>query len=218
FRRLGDADREDHARRVQAVAALTKLLPLRRPLPPMQGWSASPELASTLLSVILDHRPMTIVELGSGVSSVVIGYALELADGGEAVAFDHDADFLEATRRELSRHEIKSVTLSHAPLGPTGLAGHTAPWYKFDVTSLPETIDLLVVDGPPRRVEKKARYPTLAMFRDSLSPTAVVVFDDALSEEDAALIREWVQPAAGWAWSVEHVPSRKGVAVLRRLA
>jgi predicted O-methyltransferase YrrM len=217
FRRLADADRERHARRVQAVAELTRLLPLRRPMPPMQGWSASPELATTLLSVILDHRPTTVVELGSGVSSIVVGYALELAGRGEAVSFDHNADFLEATRHELVRHGIKSVTLSHAPLGTISLNGHAAPWYELDDSALPGTIDLLVIDGPPRMVGRDSRYPALPMLRDRLSPHAVVVFDDALRAEEAAMIRQWARPTDGWSWSVEHVPSKKGIAVLRRL-
>ena len=63
-------------RQIEALVMLAKCLPLRHPLPPMRGSAISPDLALLLYELVHDHHPALVVECGSGVSSLVIGYAL----------------------------------------------------------------------------------------------------------------------------------------------
>ncbi|HZL04081.1 MAG TPA: hypothetical protein VFE45_01440, partial [Coriobacteriia bacterium] len=66
-----------HYQQVEALIGLYETLDIGLPLPPMRGWPASPDFARELACVIAETRPQTIVEIGSGVSTLVAGYALK---------------------------------------------------------------------------------------------------------------------------------------------
>lgn len=213
-RRSIDARLEDNRRSSQAYNALLKLLPLRRPLPPMTGWAASPELAATLFSIVRTEQPQSVLELGSGASTIVVGYALEMNGAGHITSLDHDSAYLSNTVGTIRGHGLTNAEVLHAPLADVAVDGGTWRWYDLRRLNLPESIDLLIVDGPPRETGPRARYPALPLLLDHLSADATVVLDDADRGEESAILTEW-QRMAGW--SIERVASAKGVAVLRRV-
>ena len=59
------------ARQVEARAVLEAKLDLGQPLPLTRGWAASPDFLLYVFDHILQYRPKTVVELGSGVSTAV---------------------------------------------------------------------------------------------------------------------------------------------------
>lgn len=213
-------DDELNRRHLQALLALHATLDLRAPLPPLTGWAASPELVATLVDLVRRHRPRTILELGSGASTVAMAYALEQhAEGaGHVHSLDHEADYGAATRAEAVRHGLDDLaTVHHAPLRQATFDGQTFAWYDLD--ALPHDLpplDLVVVDGPPRETNPQARYPALPALLDRLSDRALVVLDDADRADEAALLDRWLARYDGFA--VERYPSPKGTAVLRRTA
>ncbi len=205
----------------QALLALHTLLDLRAPLPPLSRWAASAELAVTLADLVLERSPRRVLELGSGASSLVVGYALEQAGGGHLLSLDHDPNYARQTARLAERHGLAGrVEVASAPLVEQSIGGRSQPWYDLGVADLgafagPEGIDLLVVDGPPRESDPGARYPALPLLLDRLAPDAVIVLDDALRAEEQAALRRWQAEVPGL--SVEVLPTAKGVAVVRRL-
>lgn len=205
----------DQLRQIQALFSLFSAIPFRHTLPPMTGWAASPELASTVYGLIREHRPKTVVELGSGVSTLVAAYALEQNGEGRLVSLDQDAGYGAATAEQLRRHGLDArAQVIHAPLKPVELDGRSWTWY--DVSRLPEvsSIDLLVVDGPHRALQPLARYPAMPMLYDRLSPNAVIVLDDADRKDERAAVRRWTDEHEGW--TVVYAQSPKGTAILRR--
>jgi len=58
-------------RQTEAYIQLFNLLDFKAPVPPTRGWAASPDLLLTIAEVIMKKRPSLIVELGSGVSTLV---------------------------------------------------------------------------------------------------------------------------------------------------
>jgi len=207
---------------VQALVALHTLLEPRRPLPPFSGWAASAELATTLVGLVLERKPQRVLELGSGASSVVVGYALEQAGGGRLLSLDHDADYGRQTSDRLERHGLSTyVEVRHAPLVRQQIDGRERPWYDLSHAALEafaggDGIDLLIVDGPPRESDPEARYPALPLLLDHLAPDAVIVLDDALRSEEQAALGRWKTEVPGL--SVEIIPSAKGIAVAHRMA
>src|SRR5215203_2800261 len=91
-------------RQIEALLMLTKCLPLRHPLPPMRGASVSPDLALLLHELVQTHEPALVVELGGGVSTLILGYALESAGTGRLIAFEHDAAQARRTAALVRRH------------------------------------------------------------------------------------------------------------------
>jgi predicted O-methyltransferase YrrM len=209
-RALDDAARNEH---LQSLLHLTQMLDLREPLPMLTGWAASPQLACTLVSLMREHRPETIVELGSGSSTLIMGYAAEQAGQGRVVALDHLEPYGEQTREQIRRHELDDwAEVRHAPLTNVTLNGEAWQWYALDTLDV-STVDMLIVDGPPHKTRPKARYPAVPMLIDRLSADAVVVLDDAYREAESEIAATWARDH-GFDLSIE--PSPYGTAVLRR--
>ena len=93
--------------------------------------SQQADLLVELVDRFVETRPATVVEGGSGVSTVVLALAArEHGIAARIVALEHDPDWAESTRRLLARHGVAEYAeVRVAPLGPTSLADHHTPWY-----------------------------------------------------------------------------------------
>lgn len=143
----------------------------------------------TVLNDIWFNDRRSIVECGSGVSTVYIGRLLKQRGRGQLTTLEHDSVW--ATRiQEAVAIEALPVGVVHAPL----VAGMSGTWYDLSRESIaPETIDLLVVDGPPayERETAQARYPALPHFASSLAPGATIILDDIGREGESAVADRW---------------------------
>jgi len=208
---------ESRYRRTEAWVAIHAILGPRAPLGPTGAWVASPELLHELMVLIFETRPQRIVELGSGMSTVVCAYALQkLGAGGTVVSLDHEPRFAEITRRKLIQHGLEGVaSVVDAPLCATSPELGGLPWYDVPAEAVSEPIDLLVVDGPPGGGNALTRFPALPALRRHLSPGAVIVVDDAKRPGEQEIVRRWHAQAPEF--SVEQRCTEKGTAILRRL-
>ena len=177
-------------RQVQALLALERKLDLREALPLMRGWVGSPDFLLFMADEIRRRRPNTILECGSGVSTLVCARMLQKNGCGGVVSLEHDPVYADATRRLLAEYGLSDwATVVLAPLS-TGES--CSPWYSVD--ALPKAmggIDLLIVDGPPSTVGPLARYPALPALTSRLSPHAVVIVDDANRRDEREMLRLW---------------------------
>jgi len=208
-------ERKQDYRQIEALLFLLSTITLKRPLPPMREWSISPDIANLILSLILDHRPKTIVECGGGVSTLIISYCLKEMGAGHLYSLEHDERYFELTRNNLENHDlIAFASATHAPLVEIPVNGRTWLWYDTHfLKDLPE-IDLLIIDGPPRTTQQNARYPALPLLMDSLSSNAIVVLDDAHREDEKSTVRKWVEEFPSF--SLQMLDTEFGTAVLRR--
>jgi hypothetical protein len=203
-------------RQTQALVALHHVLPIRRPLPPLSGWATTPELAVILMDVIDRHGCRSIVELGSGVSTLIVGYVLEKRGAGQVVSLDHDPVFMEKTRREIAAHGLESYcTVHHAPLVPQRCGNETVVWYDIQHVEFPQAIDLLIVDGPPVKTQRHARYPALPVLAPFFADRVTIVLDDAARRSETEILRRWRTEFPDHV--IESMPTMKGTAILRRV-
>ena len=202
--------------KIQAISEIQKLLPLRLPLRPMTGWAATPELAVTVLRQIIFNKPQTIVELGSGITTLINGYGLEKYNpSGKLISLDHDKDYAEITRKELNQHGLGTyIDLHVAPLIDTDLDGEQFKWY--DLSDFPEDakIDLLIVDGPPVSTVKFARYPALPLLADHLSENCKIIIHDTNREEESGIVSRWLEEFPEYTADIRQTD--KGIAILSR--
>lgn len=202
-------------RQLQEFATLQDLLKPRFPLPAMRRWAISPDFGVLLLSQLMRLRPKVVVELGTGVSTLITGYYLQQVGGGRLIGFDHEAEFLEKTKQSVIDHGLTDyVELHHAPITPQTLKGSVWHWYDMPAGALPEQIDLLVVDGPPGVLQPMARYPALPMLEQHLKPSAVILLDDAARPDEKAIVQRWLNesPRA----TAEAEDCEKGAVIFRR--
>jgi predicted O-methyltransferase YrrM len=203
-----------HYRQIEALMNLHSLLNLRAPLPPMRLWAASPDFALKVASIILMHQPKTILELGSGTSTLIGSYCLAQLGTGHIISLDHEAVFAQATRDLLAQHNLSQwAQVVHAPLDP--LDGQTAHWYAQKALVAIKEVDLLIVDGPPETINPMARYPALPMLIDKLKPGAHILIDDAMRPDEMVMVQRWLADYP--LKQIEATANEKGVVVLQLL-
>jgi len=194
-------------------AALIKRLDLAPDaLPHLGSWKADVGLLDQLVDHILEQKPDTVVELGAGASSLVMARALQMTGKGRLLSLDQHADFIDATRQWLRDNGLESE-LRHAPLVPSP-AGWPGRWY--DHGPLPETIDLLVIDGPPWPIHPYVRGAAETLF-DRISVGGTVMLDDAARPGERVVARRWRQNWPNFRFKLIH-PGSKGTLVGTRLS
>jgi len=185
------------SREVEALVQLFQGFTPRAPMPSSGDFALNPTDLLELLHLIRVRQPRLVVELGSGTSSVWIGYALE-ESGGRLISLDHDPEYAQKTRALLTAHGLAGVAeVRHAALSPLTIEDKTYQWY--DVAELADLrgIDLLLVDGPPEATGPDARFPALHVLEPKLAGTATIVFDDAHRHDEQAALVRWTETFAG---------------------
>lgn len=208
-------DIEFQQRNIQALIDLHSRIRFRLPLPSLDNWAASPELISRIFYQMKLIRPETIVELGSGASTICCGYFVEHLKKGRVISLDHEEQFTNQTLANLHMHQLDSyIELYHAPLVQHNLKGKMVTWYDISMLGEIPDIDLLIIDGPPEKTQALARYPALPLLYSKLSRQAVIILDDASREEEQEVIKLWCRQFPDL--KTEFIPSEKGICILRR--
>lgn len=159
-------------------------------LPNLGSWKADVGFLTRIVDHIEAHRPRHVVELGSGASTLIAARALALYGGGTLVSFDQHGDFVEAVRGWLADHQL-SATVEHAPLVP---ADRPWPGLWYDLGKLPESIDLLLIDGPPWTIHPLVRGAADCLF-GRIAPGGTVMLDDAARPGERCVAALWKR---GW--------------------
>lgn len=180
------------------------------------GYSMTFRNLHVLMDLLDEIEPGTVVEFGSGLSTVLVAAWMNRRGRGRFRSFDHDARWAATTSRHLSKHGLdRYCRLSCVPLSPISVQGHTVDWYDLprDVEQL-AGIDLVIVDGPPSHAQAMARLPALFALETRLSDDCCFVLDDATRPEETAVAAIWSHHLR---WSESYtVPGPTGLAVLRR--
>ncbi|WP_375194782.1 class I SAM-dependent methyltransferase [Sphingobium sp.] len=155
-------------------------------LPHLGSWKADVGFLRHIVREIARLRPAHVVELGAGASTLIAARALTLHGGGRLTSFDQHGGFVDATRNWLADQGLHA-DLRHAPLTSES-QDWPGRWYHID--QLPESIDLLIIDGPPWAVHPLVRGAADMLFA-RLSPNAVVLLDDAARPGERIVARRW---------------------------
>lgn len=202
-------------RRVESLLGIYHSLNIGMPLPPMVGYAMSADTGVALVTEILAGKPGTILELGSGVSTLLAAYSLAKNGAGLLVSLEHNSYYLERTYQDLVDHGVEAwVDLVHAPLVEVELDRGPWRWYDLSQVELPEYIDLLVVDGPPAHLQSQSRYPALPLLHGNLADDATILLDDAARDEEREAARAWMTEFPEF--KAEPLASLKGAMLLRR--
>lgn len=203
-------------RQLEALLNLHAIAPVRFAIPPTRQWAASPDLLLLLTSLIATGRPSTVIDIGSGNSTLWMSLAMR-AYGvqGRVIALEHQDSYAKSSQDLIALHGLTDIAeVRHAPLIDVKLAQEVWPWYDLGVLDDVTSCDLLVVDGPPALTRPHARYPALPMLADRLSPNAVIVLDDCVRADEKEIVARWLAEFDGWA--AQEYPHEKITTVLRR--
>ncbi|MGF1644544.1 MAG: class I SAM-dependent methyltransferase [Thiotrichales bacterium] len=185
------------------------------PLPHTRRYRGSPDFLLELHHLIKQHKPEFIVEASSGVSTLVAAYTLQQLGHGRIVSLENDARYARASRALLEEHGLLPyASVIHAPLTSFEIEGQKWLWYEISKASLPEQIDMVIIDGPPDRVQRNARYPALPLLIKRLSSRGLLILDDASRPTESRIIRMWQKRYKDL--KVTSVSTEKGMAIISR--
>ena len=173
-------------RQTEAFTQLTNLLDFKAAIPATRSWAASPDLLLTISEIVKKNRPGLVVELGSGISTLVAAKS----GARKIISIDNSDAWGAKTVALLKEHKVRGVDVRIAPLRPYA---NGSEWYDLDAIKDLKKIDLLIVDGPPGSKNPEARYPALQQFKDKLSPAAIVVIDDVNREGERKLAEDFAK-------------------------
>jgi hypothetical protein len=184
---------------------------LRDPLTPRTSWSISDVLAVELARFLERSRPQRILEIGSGLSTVVLG-AYAVRRGASVVTLEHAWKYYQPVRQALGQFGMdQNVKLKLAPLRLQRFEryGGRAPWYD---TRLTGQFDFVFVDGPPKIQGRRA---VLFAIAEHLAPGWELWLDDAHRWHERKCLRLWQQQfPKGFCRVQRHDVDGKGVALL----
>lgn len=165
-------------------------------------WSTGPDVLNLLERFIKSCRPSTLLEFGSGLSTVCLArYMAEIhgnADRTLVYSVEQDSEYLAQTEGLLAELSLGTkVQLIPAPLIMQKVSGLEARCYGIGrghlVMLRSAQPDLVFIDGPAG--EAGVRLCTLPMALGWLSPKAKFFLDDAFRAEELHAARMWSQLA-----------------------
>jgi predicted O-methyltransferase YrrM len=202
-------------RQIESLFYLFSTLKFKHPLPSMRVWAISPDFANIVISLIRECRPKLVLEIGSGVSTLISAYCLKENKEGVIVSLDHDKQFAALSAANVAKHGLQDITTVHyAPLKEVIINDKSWLWYEMKQLQNLKSIDMLIIDGPPDRTQRLARYPALPILFSLLSDDAVILLDDANRPDETEIVKRWIKDFHDF--SLEIIDTEKGTAILRR--
>lgn len=204
----------ENYRQIEALFFMFSTLKFRHPLPGMREWAISPDFANIVISLIRERRPRLVLETGSGVSTLVVAYSLQEFKEGVVVSLEHDERFAAISAANVAKNGLQDfATITYAPLKEVEIQGKLWLWYDVKQLGKLESIDMLIIDGPPVTTQRLARYPALPILSHRLSDDAVILLDDAYRKDEREIIKRWLKEFGGLC--LEMIDTEKGAALLR---
>lgn len=136
--------------------------------------------------------PITLVELGAGISSIIFGLFLRRLNLKNTIfSFEGDKDWVERVQRMIARYNLeKTVNLLHVPYAKDA----NAVW--FDKVKITEAIkgrriDALLVDAPPANLCPLSRKGAIPFFLACMNEESVVFLHDASRKDEEEIADGW---------------------------
>ena len=166
-------------------------LSLRRNL----TWSMDVKDFEGLINVLRGYRTgesVYLVELGAGVSTLVLGHLLpQLCNDGHLISIEGEESYAHQLRDQIKSYELDDVvSLHHVPYAN----GDDGCWFNKDSLRHilgDKRVDILLVDAPPGVLCPRARQPAIPFFLSYLKQNGTVLLHDAYRQDESDIAEEW---------------------------
>ena len=202
---------------MEAMQSIYSIFQFKTPLPTTRKMAASPDFLKLLVDTILSEKPKLIVELGSGISTILAGKALEKNGAGKLISIDNEEKYAELTRKRVSLEnlgDIGRVITTDLTIHP--INGQNYMWYEISfLKEIKQGIDLLIVDGPPKIINKNARYPAIPLLKQYFKENTVILLDDGRRKDEQNTVELWLKELDKF--KAEYFNTEKGTFKLSKL-
>jgi hypothetical protein len=176
--------------------ALVQVRPLLGELPvDFTRYAADPILVHNAVQLLIRTRPGLVLECGSGSSTVVIARCLRALGEGRVISLEDNPVYAERTRELLRLHGVDDlVTVVTAPLASREANGQVLRWYSTVYEPLlTDSIEVLLVDGPPGSSGPRARYPAIPILKPHLATNYSILLDDGDRRDERDIAHTWAR-------------------------
>ncbi len=149
-------------------------------LKPLRGWALSPDAIAWILSDLQEREAPTVIEFGSGQSTVIFAVCLKNKGSGRLISFEHDPIYAAGIQKQLEACGVGArVDIQILPLIEHESVGSLPRCQSYALPNLRDlVVDLALVDGPPYWCGSSARYHPLRWVVDRLSENGAAYLDD----------------------------------------
>ncbi|MEM6523791.1 MAG: hypothetical protein AAF693_08370 [Bacteroidota bacterium] len=191
---------------IQSLLNLIRKVKFRDDLPRTRGFASSPDFLNIVHKTIKDTNPSSILECGSGLSTLVIGYAIEDTEC-LLVSLEQSEEETQKTQRLIQQHQLNfKHRVYFAPLKEYGYGS----WYDLEKISFPSSLDIIIVDGPYEKGKYGIyRQHAIKILERYINKNTVIILDDA--NRDKYIINMWKKQ---YSINVEYLPTEKGTALI----
>ena len=212
-------DNQNNYYQVESLLNIFSIFQIKSPLPFSRGWAASPDFLKEIVLNIFKTKPLFVFEASSGLSTLIIGYALKYLGQGKLISLEHDKKYYNKTLELIKLHNLGNICqVIYAPLTEYQLNDQVCKWYDLSKVNdflKQNFIDLLIIDGPPGYLGPLARFPAIPLLYNNLSKNALIFLDDGAREDEQMIVDKWKEMFEFS--SVEYLKHlEKGAFVLRK--
>ena len=152
----------------------------RRPLPASSGSMARPDLLRAARQLIAEQQEnvadLRVLELGCGLSSLVMAYQLEEGANGQLIALEDRSDYAARIREDIATHDLQEwAHIRDAPLRPYQHKGESWLWYDLSNLGDEGCFHVLFVDGPAGYIGPEMRFLALPFLCERLENDAIIL-------------------------------------------
>lgn len=156
---------------------------------PASDWAISRTLARHLYATCQARGFRNIVDVGSGMSTLVLALYASRTPGVRVLSLEHDRDWYAKTKAALHQAGLSD----HVDLRLLPLRRRSTPrahvWYEGAAELVTAPVDFMLVDGPPR--DEATRHGALWRISPDLLHGATVWLHDGARDEERAVVRDW---------------------------
>lgn len=151
------------------------------------GASMEPMHLVLLRNEIRLRAQPSVVEFGCGLSTLLSAREIEAKGAGRIVSFDHSAEWAQLCDRSLSDGGLSGVVDLHVVQRDESHNG----FYRINADELPDSIDIVVVDGPPEADGHMVRDKAIDVVWSRLASDGIILLDDGARGAERAIADRW---------------------------
>ena len=107
---------------------------------------------------------------------------------------------------EVIKSELKDITVN----------GEFYNWYDTSfLEKIDRKIELLIVDGPPRIINKNSRYPAIPLLKKYFKENTVILLDDGRRKDEPNTVKLWLKELDKF--NVDYFNTEKGTFKLSKI-
>lgn len=200
--------------RLDALLSIHHLIDINSPLPVMKDWALFADLGHYLIRKILAAPSGNVIDIGSGISTLIEGYALKKRGNGKVISLEHDPHYFQQTAELIKEHRLENyIDLYLCPLIDYKIDDKSWLWYDLSNVKISGKACIVFVDGPPGKTQKQARYPAVPLLRKYIGKETSILLDDGRRQEEQEIAEEWSKK---FRLVTEHTKLQKGLIVLTK--